>query len=105
MKRKYIVLKPFKAHKNYSPGDIIPHEELKFISREAIKQNVYIQDFTDINLALNYGLIFLSTEYPFPEGVEEETREQIECRLQCEMIKCTPKFNRIFDDSFEFTFE
>lgn len=88
MKRRYIVLRPFKANKYYYPGNIIPHEDLIHIPLEVIKENVYIQDFTDINLALNYGSIFLSKEYPFPKGQEEETLEEIRCKLIKDMKKC-----------------
>lgn len=95
MKRRYIVIKEFKnGGKTYSVGSVIPHRELKDIPRESIYKNVYIQDYNDIQLVINPGLIFKSTEYPFRQYYEEETLEAMEERLKCEMNNCCPGSNK-----------
>lgn len=87
--RRYIVKIPFKnLGKTYFTGEVIPHNKLRNIPREVIEKNVYIQDYNDIQLAITYGLIFLSKEFPFQQYFEEETRDEIIERLKCEMKKC-----------------
>lgn len=90
MKRRYVAIRPFKniTLGKVKVGRVIKHKELKHLSREEISKYIYIQDFSDVVLPFNFGLIFLSKEFPHPEGEEEETREQVIERLICEMQKC-----------------
>lgn len=88
IKRRYLVKKNFTNNgKLYKVGEEIPHRELKDIPKDVIEESVHIQDFNDVNLAINHGLIFQSKEYPFPEGEPEETRTQMELRMLNEMLK------------------
>lgn len=90
MKRRYIVIKPFinKVLGRLNIGRVILHKELKHLTNWDIEDKIYIQDFREVKLPFNYGLIFLSSEFQHPEGEEEETREEMIERLLCEMKKC-----------------
>ena len=98
--KRYIVKIPFvHSGKRYFTGKVIPHSELESIPIEVIEEKVYIQDYNDINLALTYGLIFHSTEFPFQQYHEEETREEMATRLKCEMEKCCCNSSNLYLNS------
>lgn len=104
MKRRYIALKNLVLNgESFPVGRVIPHNKLKYLS-EQDKKFVHIQDFSTVQLPFNYGLIFLSTEFPHPQYHEEESLECILKRLKCEM-KRDCKRAKIFDKSFDKTFE
>lgn len=92
MKAKYIVLIPFTFEgKNYKPGNILTEDEIKNIPDEIVKKNFFVRDYRKINFAIPFGLIFLSKEFPHPEGCEEETRTETLRRLLCEQKNCKTK--------------
>ena len=89
MKRRYIVTKSFV---NSTLGKlrvayVVPHNKLKYLTEEEITENIFIQDYSQVRLPFNWGLIFLSKEFPFQQYHEDETRECIEQRLLCEIVK------------------
>lgn len=47
---------------------------------------------TDFSV-FGYGLIFYSTEMPFPEEIPDETYEEMQCRILNEMNECCPPGN------------
>ena len=103
MKRRYVVIRPFKNDVlgNLTVGRVIKHRELKYVPRGDIEKNVFIQDYNQVVLPFNYGLIFLSTEFPHPEGGKEETREEMLERLMCEMKKCCCNSGKTFLENEE----
>lgn len=72
----------------YTVGQILPHNKLKFLTKEEIDKNLYIQDFKNIRLPFNYGLIFKSTEFPHPKGERIPDRDEIEFDLLTQVKDC-----------------
>ena len=62
---------------------------LTFEEKKKIDESDYALDFS----VFNYGLIFYSTEFDFPEEIPDETREEMECRMLNEMNDCCPPGN------------
>ena len=93
----YIVLYGFKfGTRTFLRGEVLKESDVWNIPENYRKEFLYTRDFNKIELALNFGNIFLSKEYPFPEYHEAETREQVIKRLECEMKKCCDNTNKPF---------
>lgn len=89
-KRIYKAIKPIKLKhfRDFYIGEIIPHNMLRHIPKDVFKESVVVTNYTPHFTVENYGLIFLSKEYPFPETKKEETYCEMLERLRCENDCC-----------------
>lgn len=89
MNKRYIVKKAFEfGGSQYHIGQELSLYEVNSIPKDIIDDVLFTQDFSDINLALSFGLIFHSKVFPMQQYHEEETQTEILCRLQSEAKGC-----------------
>lgn len=67
-------------------GQHIREDLLKHLTHNE-KKNIAEKVLDESFSVFNYGLIFYSTEFDFPEEIPDETREEMECRMLNEMKK------------------
>lgn len=90
MKKIYIVREPFFSlvlgQKSY--GQHIEEYQLPLLTwneKKKVDEKVLSIDFS----VFNYGMIFYSTEFTFPDDIQpEETYEEMQCRMLDEMNYC-----------------
>ena len=105
MKKRYLLKKPMVVNGvRYFAGQEVPPSKLKDFSEKDF-DNIYIQDFCNFKSPYNFGLIFLSKEFPHPQGNCSESEECMKKRLLCGMLIDCEKAIKIFDNIFDNTFE
>lgn len=105
MKKRYLLKKPIVINGvRYFAGQEVPPSILEDLSEKDFN-NVYIQDFSNFKSVYNFGLIFLSKEFPHPQGNYTESEESMKKRLLCGMLIDCEMAIKIFDNTFDNTFE
>lgn len=78
MRKRYFVKKEFENEHlgRIRVGQEVCEKDLKYLTCCELKL-LKVMDFSKVTTAFNYGAIFHSKEYPFPEIPPEETRDDM----------------------------